>query len=57
MTRNESNGTSTIGPVLQTTHTVPIVFVNVTDPVAGGFVESWHGRAAMLPVLRQQNGE
>jgi len=26
--------------VLQTTRTVPIVFVNVTDPVAGGFVES-----------------
>jgi putative tryptophan/tyrosine transport system substrate-binding protein len=35
-----TNGTSTIGPVLQTTHTVPIVFVNVSDPVAGGFVES-----------------
>jgi ABC-type uncharacterized transport system substrate-binding protein len=35
-----TNGTSTVGPVLQTTRTVPIVFVNVTDPVAGGFVES-----------------
>jgi putative ABC transport system substrate-binding protein len=35
-----ANGTSVIGPVLQTTRTVPIVFVNVTDPVAGGFVES-----------------
>jgi len=35
-----TNGTSIIGPVLQTTRTVPIVFVNVTDPVAGGFVES-----------------
>jgi putative ABC transport system substrate-binding protein len=35
-----TNGTSTVGPVLQTTLTVPIVFVNVTDPVAGGFVES-----------------
>ncbi len=35
-----TNGTTTIGPVLQTTHTVPIVFVNVTDPVSGGFVES-----------------
>jgi len=35
-----TNGTSTIGPVLQTTRTIPIVFVNVTDPVAGGFVES-----------------
>jgi putative ABC transport system substrate-binding protein len=35
-----TNGTSTIGPVLQTTRTVPIVFVNVIDPVGGGFVES-----------------
>jgi putative ABC transport system substrate-binding protein len=35
-----TNGTSTVGPVLETTRTVPIVFVNVTDPVAGGFVES-----------------
>ena len=35
-----TNGTSTIGPVLQTTRTVPVVFVRVTDPVAGGFVES-----------------
>ena len=35
-----TNGNSTIGPVLQTTRTVPIVFVNVTDPVAGGFMES-----------------
>src|SRR6516165_1355809 len=35
-----TNGTSTIGPVLQTTRTVSIVFVNVTDPVAGGFVEN-----------------
>jgi putative ABC transport system substrate-binding protein len=35
-----TSGTSTIGPLLQTTRTVPIVFVNVTDPVGGGFVES-----------------
>jgi putative ABC transport system substrate-binding protein len=35
-----TNGTTTIGPVLQTTRTVPVVFVNVTDPVSGGFVES-----------------
>jgi putative ABC transport system substrate-binding protein len=26
--------------VLETTQTVPVVFVNVTDPVSGGFVES-----------------
>jgi putative tryptophan/tyrosine transport system substrate-binding protein len=35
-----TSGTSTIGPVLQTTRTVPIVFVNVNDPVGGGFAES-----------------
>ena len=35
-----TNGTSTIGPALQTTRTVPIVFVNVTDPVGQGFVAS-----------------
>jgi len=35
-----TSGTSTIGPVLQTTSKVPIVFVNVNDPVGGGFVES-----------------
>src|SRR6516164_5723601 len=35
-----TNGTTTTGPVLETTQTVPVVFVNVTDPVSGGFVES-----------------
>jgi putative ABC transport system substrate-binding protein len=33
-------GTSTTAPMLQTTQIVPIVFVNVTDPVSAGFVES-----------------
>jgi len=31
---------ATIGPLLQTTRTVPIVFVNVSDPVGAGFVDS-----------------
>jgi putative ABC transport system substrate-binding protein len=35
-----ANGTSTVGPLLQATRSVPIVFVQVTDPVAGGFVAS-----------------
>jgi putative ABC transport system substrate-binding protein len=35
-----TSGTSTMGPLLQTTRTVPIVFVNVNDPVGGGFVET-----------------
>ena len=28
-----ANGTSMVGPLLQTTRSMPIVFVNVTDPV------------------------
>ena len=35
----------------QATRTVPIVFVNVTDPVGAGFVASLAGRAATPPVL------
>jgi putative tryptophan/tyrosine transport system substrate-binding protein len=35
-----TNGTTAIGPVLQTTRTIPVVFVDVIDPVGGGFVES-----------------
>jgi putative tryptophan/tyrosine transport system substrate-binding protein len=33
-------GSGTIGPMLQATRTIPIVFVNVSDPVGGGFVQS-----------------
>ena len=35
-----ATGTSTVGPLQQATRTVPIVFVNVTDPVGAGFVDS-----------------
>ena len=35
-----SSATSTIGALQQATRTVPIVLVNVTDPVGAGFVES-----------------
>jgi len=35
-----ANGTSTLGPLLQVSRTIPIVFVQVTDPVGGGYVES-----------------
>ena len=31
---------SALTPMLQITHTVPIVFVNVADPVGAGFVET-----------------
>ena len=33
-------GTSTVGPLTQATHTVPIVFPIIADPVSGGFVDS-----------------
>ena len=32
--------TVALGPLLQLTRTIPIVFVNATDPVGGGYVES-----------------
>jgi ABC-type uncharacterized transport system substrate-binding protein len=35
-----STGGSTTGPLQQATRTVPIVFVNTTDPVGAGFVAS-----------------
>jgi putative ABC transport system substrate-binding protein len=35
-----ATGTAAIGPFLQATRTVPIVFVNVADPVGAGFVDS-----------------
>src|SRR5262245_9511459 len=33
-------GTSAVGPLLQSTRTVPIVFPNIGDPDGGGFVDS-----------------
>src|SRR5262245_1957514 len=33
-------GSSTLGPLLQSTRTVPIVFVYVPDPVGAGYVQS-----------------
>ena len=34
------HGASAVGPLLQATRTVPVVFVNVADPVGAGFVAS-----------------
>ena len=33
-------GSAAIGPMLQATRTIPVVFMNVADPVGAGFVES-----------------
>jgi putative ABC transport system substrate-binding protein len=35
-----ATGGSTVGPLLRATRTVPIVFVNVADPIGAGFVAS-----------------
>jgi putative tryptophan/tyrosine transport system substrate-binding protein len=35
-----AHGSSVVGPLQQATRSVPIVFVNVADPVGGGFVDS-----------------
>jgi putative ABC transport system substrate-binding protein len=35
-----AHGASTVGPLLQATRTVPVVFPIISDPVAAGFVES-----------------
>ena len=35
-----ANGTTAVGPLLQATRTVPIVFVQVSDPVGAGYVAS-----------------
>ena len=35
-----ATGAAAVGPLLQATRTVPIVFVNVADPVGAGFVDS-----------------
>jgi putative tryptophan/tyrosine transport system substrate-binding protein len=35
-----AHGSSLLGPLQQATRSVPIVFVNVADPIGGGFVDS-----------------
>ena len=41
-----ASGTSQVGPLLQATRTVPIIFTAVADPVGAGFVDSLARRAA-----------
>jgi len=33
-------GTSTVGPILQATRTIPVVFPTVLDPIGAGFIDS-----------------
>ena len=41
-----ATGTSIMAPLLQATRTVPIVFVNVADPVGPASSTAWRGRVA-----------
>ena len=50
-----ASGSATTGPLLQVTHTVPIVFVIVPDPVGADSSRAWLGRAAMPPALPPSN--
>src|SRR5262249_38989593 len=40
-----------LAPLQRETRSVPIVFAQVADPVAGASLPVWHGRAAISPVL------
>src|SRR5262249_40503114 len=48
-----ANGTTALGPLQQATRTLPIVFVNVSDPVGGGFTtqanRAWPDARACRP--------
>jgi ABC-type uncharacterized transport system substrate-binding protein len=44
-----SQSTPTTATLLHQTHTVPIIFANVADPVGSGFVASFRGQAATSP--------
>jgi ABC-type uncharacterized transport system substrate-binding protein len=48
-----ATGVSTVGPLQQVTRTLPIVFVQVTDP--GDWSRAWRAQAAMLPASRCSN--
>ena len=48
-------GSTTVGPLIQTTRNIPIVFVQVIDPVGGGFVESLARPAAIPLALLSSN--
>ena len=54
-----AHGTATVGPLLQATRTVPIVFPVVADPVGAGFVDSLArpgGNATGFMTVRIQHG-
>src|SRR5262249_34021735 len=46
-----ASGSAAVGPLLQVTRTVPIVFVIVPDPAGAGFVDSWARRGGHARVV------
>ena len=46
-----ASGTLSVAALQHVTHTLPIVFVRVVDPVGAGFVDNLLGQAATLPAL------
>ena len=50
-----ATGGASVGPLLQATRTIPIVFANVPDPVGSGFVEVFRAQAATPPGLCSSN--
>ena len=44
-----------VGALLTATRSVPVVFVQVIDPVGAGFVAVWHTLAVTLPVSCSSN--
>ena len=50
-----ATGSVTVGPLLEVTRTVPIVFVQVPIPSPRNSSIAWHGRAATPPVSSTLN--
>jgi ABC-type uncharacterized transport system substrate-binding protein len=50
-----SSGTASLAQLMQATAAVPIVFVNVSDPVGGGFVDNLSRPGATQPASCSSN--
>src|SRR5262249_24585360 len=50
-----ASGTAQVGPLLQATRTVPIIFAIVADRSAPASLIAWRGQAATPPALSNMN--